>query len=83
MEILTCNHSVDILGFSETWLSSSKRSSDFLIPGFQPSIRRDRTTSLGGGVAAYIRNGLSVPLIDVPSDLGLSIDALCFKVHLT
>ena len=76
MEILACNHSVDILGLGETWLSSSKRSSDFLIPGFQPPIRRDRTISLGGGVAAYIRDGLSVTLIDVPSHLGLSIEAL-------
>ena len=83
MEFLTCNHSVDILDLSETWLSSSKRSSDFLVPGFQPPIRRVRTTSLGDGVAACIRYVLSVTLTDVPSHLGLSIEDLCFKVRLT
>lgn len=83
LEILSASHHLDILCISETWLSSTKRSSDILLPGFQPPFRRDRPTSTGGGVAAYIKEGLSVTPILLPPHLNNSIECLCLKVHLT
>jgi len=79
LEILTANHFVDILCLTETWLTSSKSSSSILIPGFQTPFRRDRPNRPGGGVAVYVRNGLSASLLNLPPNV--SIESLCLCIH--
>ena len=52
-----CN-AYDVITLSETFLSTKTHNTELSLPGFQEIIRRDRTR-FGGGVAVYIRNGLS------------------------
>ena len=48
----------DVITVSETFLTGKVLNSDLKLPGYQEIIRRDRPTH-GGGLAVYIRNGLS------------------------
>ena len=51
--------SFDILTFSETWLSEAVNDDQILLPGFSPPVRQDRTYNSYGGVAAYVKEGIS------------------------
>ena len=66
LEILSANHSPDVLCLTETWLTSMKTSASVSLPGYQPLFRRDRVGN-SGGVAIYVRFGLPVKLITLPS----------------
>lgn len=83
LEILTCNHNVDILCLSETWLSSKKSNKEILIPGFQPPFRRDRLDSLGGGVAIYVKDCLAASLCHPNPSLQTSIECLGINISLS
>ena len=56
----------DILVFTETWLDVSTPSKDIAIPNFNDPIRNDRHGRIGGGVAIYVRRGISyLPKFDL------------------
>jgi len=59
LSIFVSSNNVDVLCLSETWLKPSILSSTLSLPGFQPPLRRDRIGGRGGGVAIYLRDGLS------------------------
>ena len=81
LEIMCVNHNVDVLCVSETWLSPSRAASSapVIIPGFHAPFRRDRPSGTrGGGVAVFVRSGLSVSSVSLPSEL----EAVCVQLHL-
>ncbi len=81
LEILCANNDIDILCLTETWLSSSNAKpgcSNLNLPGFQPPIRCDRVHKRGGGVAVYVRRGLTATPVSFPDIL----EAVCLKVLL-
>lgn len=80
-EILTANHSIDILCITETWLTAHKPSTQYLIPGFQPPFRRDRPTGPGGGVAVYVRSSLHTSPVQLPPSI--SIECLSLSIRLS
>ncbi len=49
----------DILIFTETWLTPTTPDNDLLISNFNPPFRCDRPDRQGGGVAIYVREGLT------------------------
>lgn len=59
--IYDCNF--DILGLSETWLTSDWDSSSFNLEGYN-LIRKDRGAR-GGGVGAYVRKHISSQIVDL------------------
>lgn len=58
-------NNIDILCLSETWLKPQHMNSTLSIPGYQPLIRRDRPAGRGGGVAMYLRDGLTFKVLPV------------------
>ena len=61
-------HKFDIFAFSETWLNSNIPNDSILIPGYNTPLRKDRTTSRGGGVALYVASYLhAVRRLDLES----------------
>ena len=81
LKCLVAMNGVDILCLTETWLKSKHMDSSFLLPGFQPPFRQDRTTSRGGGVAVYIRCGWAVARLPVP-DAASNIECLPVRIEL-
>jgi len=61
----------EIICLQEIWQITDP--TPFHLPGFQPIIYRCRTTSSGGGVAIYIKNGLPFKLLP---NLSIFIDKL-------
>lgn len=53
----------DIMGVSETWLTSQLPSQAVDVPGFK-LLRQDRVARRGGGVAAYIRENISSKIVE-------------------
>ena len=49
----------DIVVLTETWLSPNKKTEDIMIPNFDAPYRKDRNDRPGGGVAIYIKSGIS------------------------
>ena len=49
----------DIVVLTETWLSPNKKTEDIMIPNFDATYRKDRNDRPGGGVAIYIKSGIS------------------------
>ena len=66
LQMLSSFNNIDILCITETWLKPNHLNSSILIPGFQPPLRKDRLSSRGGGVAIYLRNGLTAKLLPLP-----------------
>lgn len=81
LEILTANKAIDVLCLTETWLTNKKHSNTISLPGFQIPFRKDRLGSAGGGVAVYVRNGLSASLILPPPST--NVECLCIMISLT
>lgn len=81
LEILTANHDIDVLCLSETWLTNKKHSNTVSIPGFQLPFRKDRVHSVGGGVAVFVKNGLSASATLPPPTV--HIECLCITISLT
>ena len=52
----------DIVVITETWLSRNNSDNDILIPNFDPLYKKDRNRNdrVGGGVAIYIKCGISL-----------------------
>ena len=76
--LLSVNN-IDILCLSETWLKPQHMNYTLFIPGYQPLIRRDRPAGRGGGVAVYLRDGLTFSVLPVvPPD----IECLVLQVRL-
>ena len=72
LDILCANYELDVLCLSETWLLTSlvpTNSCLASIPGFQAPIWCDRPDRRGGGVAIYVRNGISATKIKFHSEL--------------
>nr|CAI5830219.1 unnamed protein product [Callosobruchus analis] len=63
VEELLTTVQLDILGISETWLTSSVLNDEIEISGFS-FLRADRG-SRGGGVGTYVRSGLQVKTIEI------------------
>ena len=61
------SHGIDILCLTETWLKPKHLDSYILLPGFQKPFRLDRTSSRGGGVAVYLRNGITCRMFASPN----------------
>ena len=82
LEILCANHDIDILCVTETWLSTKStpmESSLITLPGYQSPFRRDRSGRRGGGVAMYVRNGITATVIPFQEN----IESSCVKVSLS
>ena len=82
LEILCANHDIDILCVTETWLSTKSTplgSSLITLPGYQSPFRRDRSGRRGGGVAMYVRNGITATVIPFQEN----IESSCVKVSLS
>ena len=58
LELMSASNNIDVLCVSETWLQPTHPSS-VIVPGFQPPVRTDRVHGRGGGVAIYVRDGLT------------------------
>ena len=59
LELMSASNNIDVLCVSETWLQPTHPSSSVIVPGFQPPVRTDRVHGRGGGVAIYVRDGLT------------------------
>ena len=59
LQVLCENHQTDVVAITESWLSKDIASDLLCIDGYQDPIRNDREGRRGGGVVAYIREGLS------------------------
>jgi len=72
-------NNIDILCLSETWLKPHHMNSTLTISGYQPLVRRDRPAGRGGGVAVYLRDGLTYCVLQTaPAD----IECLIIQVRL-
>lgn len=69
----------DIITLSETWLSNNINNDNLVLEGYQEIYRCDRTTGAGGGVAVYVRNGISVSEI---RSARLDLEILWLEVRL-
>lgn len=69
----------DIVVFSETWLSNGRKTEDIMIPNFDAPYRKDRDGRLGGGVAIYIKSGLSTHALTNLIDG--DIEGLCVEIN--
>ena len=49
----------DVLVFTETWLRPDIVNDDLIIRNFQAPVRCDRLHTVGGGVAIYVREGIT------------------------
>ena len=77
---LTKESSFDVLTLSETWLDVSVSNSEVHMPGYS-CMRKDRSNNKsGGGVIAYIREGLPYTIRD---DLNVNDEAECLWVEIT
>ena len=66
-----CEHQFDILTINETWLDASVSDVEIEIPGYD-IYRLDRSSMVGGGVSAYIRQNFKVERLDNVSYIALS-----------
>lgn len=57
------NQKIHVIGVSESWLKPSLNSSLVALPGYT-LYRNDRVGKGGGGVAAYIREGIKVKVLE-------------------
>lgn len=78
IEHLLCDSNIDILGMSETWLSSSSPEAAILLPGCTV-FRQDRNGK-GGGVLLNVENLLKCTQLMAPSDV--KIEYVSVKVSL-
>ena len=69
---------IDILCLNETWLKTKHLNFSLHILGFQPHIRHDRVACKGGGVAVYVKTGITTEVIDVPST---SLECIAVRLH--
>ena len=69
----------DIVVFTETWLTPNRKNDEIMIPNFDIPYRKDRNDRVGGGVAIYIKSGISFHkacnLIDN------EVEGLCVEVN--
>ena len=79
VEELAHRNGIDILCLTETWLKPKHLDSTLMIPGFQKPFRLDRINSRGGGVAVYVRDGLAVEKLSLPS---ANIECIGLRVSL-
>lgn len=77
---LISTNNYDILGVSETWLTTSYSDSLLHIPGYR-TFRKDRTSSRGGGVCFYVRDTLSASTIAHSHDLECLLLRVTFPGH--
>ena len=81
LEILSAQHSFDVLCLTETWLTPSRNSASISLPGYQSPFRRDRSTGANsGGVAIYVATHLPVTLVQLPGHIDIEI--VCVRIHL-
>ena len=77
---LTNEWSFDVLTLSKTWLDASVSNCEVHMPGYS-CMRKDRSNNKsGGGVIAYIREGLPYTIRD---DLNVNDEAECLWVEIT
>ena len=69
----------DIVVLTETWLTPNRKNDEIMIPNFDIPYRKDRNDRVGGGVAIYIKSGISFHkscnLIDN------EVEGLCVEVN--
>lgn len=74
------HHDIDIMFLCETWLSDGDDSARFNIPEYQ-LIRRDRA-GRGGGVAAFVKNNLTVEEVNFNFRINEALEFLIIKVKI-
>ena len=62
------DNNIDLMFFTETWLSSNISDAMISIDGYT-SLRSDRSYSQGGGVALFYKNGLNIKVIEANHSL--------------
>jgi hypothetical protein len=81
MSALTTDFDFDVLGVTETWLSSTTPSEHYEIPGYT-LLRADRAIGTGGGVALYIKCGIVFEQLHITCvDPGIEFISLILKVR--
>ena len=50
----------DIVVLTEPWLTPNRKNDEIMIPNFDIPYRKDRNDRVGGGVAIYIKSGISL-----------------------
>lgn len=85
MRSLVCDFDFDVFAVSETWLHPDTPSENYKIPGYT-ILRKDRAIPIrsqtredvmGGGVALYIKDGISHEQYQIIEDVDSGIEALC------
>ena len=70
----------DILVFTETWLCPNTNDEEIIIPNFSAPVRCDRVGRIGGGVAIYVRDGIT---FKPRRDLGINgLEALWIELQI-
>lgn len=69
---------IDVVGLSETWLSSSIADNDLKISGYQ-LFREDWRGGRGGGVTFYIKDYIKVKQLDLPQGNG-SLESMWLQI---
>ena len=82
IEQLASSHGIYILCLAETWLKPKHLESYILlhVPGFQKPFRLDWTSSRGGRVAVYLRNGITAECL--PLSTSSTIECIGLRVSL-
>ena len=70
----------DIVVFTESWLNPKISNDDLRIANFDPPYRNDRDNCIGGGVAIYVRTGITSSRRD--DMIGGDIEAICIEVSI-
>ena len=68
----------DIVVFTESWLNPNISNNDIRIANFDPPYRKDRDNRIGGGVAIYVRKGVTSTRRDDMTHG--DIEAICIEV---
>eukprot|EP00794_Sanderia_malayensis_P002566 gene2566-biopygen2105 len=66
LEIVLADNNIDIIGLNETPLDETVRDSDVNINGY--NIYRNDRNANGGGVAMYVKENISDPILKIKSD---------------
>ena len=70
----------DIVVFTESWLNPNISNNDIRIANFDPPYKKDRDNRIGGGVAIYVRTGITSTRRD--DMIHGDIEAICIEVSI-
>ena len=70
----------DIVVYTETWLTQNRKNEDIMIPNFDAPYRKDPEDRVGGGIAIYIKSGISMHKLT--SLIDSEVEGLCVEVKI-